>query len=87
MFYFFWASLGSRANIYVDNFHLSSLYSVSSLILFPLIATGVVGGGKFTTGINNTRGGKFCYRVIDTGDKYATCVVTLAASLLSLSLT
>jgi hypothetical protein len=30
---------------------------------------------------------KFCNRVVDTGDKYATGVVTLAASLLPLSLT
>ncbi len=54
-----------------------------------LIATGVVDtGGKFATGINNTRenGGKICHRcrwyrwqfaagVVDTDGKFATCVV------------
>jgi hypothetical protein len=48
----------------------SSLSGVCSLILFPLLATGVNDtGGKFVTGVNNTSeiGGKFATGVVDTG--------------------
>jgi hypothetical protein len=46
--------------------------------MFPLFATGVIDtGGKFATGINNTRenGGKIAAGVADTGSKFATGVV------------
>jgi hypothetical protein len=49
---------------------LSSLSGLSSLILFPLFAIGVIDtGGKFATGINNNSktGCKIATGVIDTG--------------------
>ncbi len=52
----------------------SSLSGVSSLILFPLFATGVNDtGGKFAAGIVDT-GGKFAAGIVDTGGKFATGV-------------
>jgi hypothetical protein len=79
----------------------SSLSGVSSLILFPLFAAGVVdtGGnlppallttsGKFATGVNNTRGtgGKFAAGVVDTGGKFAAGVVDTGGNLPPVSLT
>jgi hypothetical protein len=56
----------------------SSLSGVCSLILFPLFAAGIVDtGGKFATGVNNTRElvAKFATGVIDTGGKFAAGVV------------
>jgi hypothetical protein len=50
--YFVWTPLGSR----VDKF-FPSTSRVSSLILFPSFATGVVDtSGKFTAGVNDTSG-------------------------------
>jgi hypothetical protein len=44
---------------------------------FPLFATGVIDtGGKFATGINNTRENdrKFAASVVDTNGKFATLI-------------
>ncbi len=50
----------------------SSLSGVCSLILFPLLATGVNNtSGKFAAGVVHT-GGKFAAGIVDTGGKFAT---------------
>jgi hypothetical protein len=54
----------------------SSLSVVSSLILFPLFATGV-----------NDTGGKFAADVVDTGGKLPVALLTPAANLSLVSLT
>jgi hypothetical protein len=57
----------------------SSLSGVSSLILFPL----------FATGVNNTRGTgvKIAAGVVDTGGKFAASVVDTGGNLPPVSLT
>ena len=53
----------------------SSLSGVSSLILFPLFATGFNDtGGKFAAGVVDSGGGKFAAGIVDTGGKFATGV-------------
>jgi hypothetical protein len=46
----------------------------------PVSLTPVATGGKFATGVNNTRGtgGKFAAGVVDTGGKFAAGVVKLS---------
>ncbi len=68
----------------------SSLSGVCSLILFPLIATGIVDtGGKFAIGVNNTRGtgAKFAAGVVETGGKFVAGVVDTGGNLPPVSLT
>jgi hypothetical protein len=72
----------------------SSLLGLSSLILFPLFATGVIDTGgtlaagivdtgvKFAIGINNTSEtrGKICRQVVDTSGKFAAGVIDTGAA-------
>ncbi len=68
---------------------LNSLEGVCILILFPLLATGVVDtGGKFAASIVDTGGkfaqlvAKFAAGVVDTGGKFAAGVIVTPEAIL-----
>ncbi len=68
----------------------SSLSGVSSLILFPLFATGIVDIGGNLPPVSTTQGellAKFAAGVVDTGGKFASGIVDTGGNLPPVSLT